>query len=45
MNAMRPDEIQREMERQRAKDLSDIIFAILMLVVLPIAFIGMIMFS
>ena len=45
MNAMRPDEIVEEMERQRRKDLRDEIFAIIMLVIAPIVFIVMIIAS
>lgn len=41
MNAMRPDQIVEEMDRQRRKDLRDLIFVVIMLVVLPIVFIGM----
>lgn len=45
MNAMRPDEIQLEMERQRVKDLRGYIFLVIMLVVAPIVFVAMIVAS
>lgn len=36
MNAMRPDQIAEEMDRQRLNDLRSYIFLIIMLVVAPI---------
>lgn len=45
MNAMRPDQIIEEMDRQRRKDLRDYIFVVIMLVVMPAVFIGMILFD
>lgn len=45
MNAMRPDQIIEEIDRQRQKDLRDEIFAIIMLVIAPIVFIVMIIAS
>lgn len=45
MNAMRPDQIIEEMDRQRRKDLRDEIFAVIMLVIAPIVFIVMIITS
>ena len=45
MKAMRPDQISREIERQKQKDLQDRIFVVLMLIVLPIVFMGMVLFD
>lgn len=45
MNAMRPDQIIEEMDRQRRKDLRDEIFVVIMLVIAPIVFIVMIIAS